>query len=97
MNLQSDAILRKLRSTAVGYQIPVGGLFRYVSAPHYLGEIVEWLGFCVASNGSLASIAFVLYTASNLIPRATTHHVWYKETFGDKYPKERRAVIPFVW
>ncbi len=31
-----------------------------------------------------------------MLPRAYNGHKWYKETFGDSYPKERKAVIPFV-
>jgi len=80
-----------------GYQIPHGGFFEYVSAPHYFGEIVEWLGFAVMNQCSLASVAFVTFTAANLIPRGVAHHAWYRRTFADDYPKYRRAVIPFVW
>ena len=60
------------------------------------GEMLEWLGFAVASQFSLPSVAFVVYTASNLIPRAVAHHQWYLRKFDD-YPKERKwAVVPFV-
>lgn len=31
-----------------------------------------------------------------MLPRAYRGHQWYNLRFGDKYPKERRAVIPFV-
>lgn len=31
-----------------------------------------------------------------MLPRAYNGHKWYKKTFGDSYPKERKAVIPFV-
>jgi 3-oxo-5-alpha-steroid 4-dehydrogenase 1 len=78
------------------YAIPHGAFFEYVSTPHYFGEIVEWTGFCIASNYSLASVAFVVYTAANLIPRGVAHHAWYQATF-DNYPSNRKAVIPFLW
>ena len=46
INIQSDTILQSLRSgDDTGYKIPRAGLFRYVSCPHYLGEILEWCGF----------------------------------------------------
>jgi 3-oxo-5-alpha-steroid 4-dehydrogenase 1 len=98
--IQSDAILRKLRqSTRPGqHGIPYGGLFHYVSNPHYAGELLEWGGFCLASRGSLPSVAFVVYTAANLIPRAVTHHQWYRRRFPNQYPPlHRKAIIPFVW
>ena len=31
-----------------------------------------------------------------MLPRAYNGHKWYKKTFGDSYPKDRKAVIPFV-
>ncbi|KAL1760322.1 3-oxo-5-alpha-steroid 4-dehydrogenase-domain-containing protein [Schizophyllum commune] len=31
-----------------------------------------------------------------MLPRAIRGHNWYHENFGDSYPKERKAVIPFV-
>jgi len=97
INLYSDAKLRHLRSLSVNRrQIPTGALFEYVSSPHYFGEIVEWTGFCVASNFSLATVAFAVYTAANLIPRGVAHHKWYHENFPNVYPANRRAVIPFL-
>ena len=78
------------------YYIPFSPLFTYISCPNHAGEILEWFGFSIASNFSLPTIAFFIYSSSNLIPRAFAHHEWYKNKFDD-YPKERRwAVIPFV-
>ena len=74
--------------------MPRGGLFRYVSCPNYLGEILEWLGWAVAT-WSLAGLAFAVFTLSNLGPRAFSHHRWYQERFPD-YPPERRALLPFL-
>ena len=65
------------------YSIPHGGLFEYVSSPHYLGEIIEWTGFCIASGGTWASLSFVVWTAANLVPRAIASHSWYKHTFSN--------------
>jgi 3-oxo-5-alpha-steroid 4-dehydrogenase 1 len=97
INCHSDAILRKLRRASSKYQLPKGGLFEYVSAPHYFGEILEWFGFAVACNFSTPSCAFLVFTACNLIPRAIAHHAWYQTVFADSYPAKRKAVIPFIW
>ncbi|WP_223690194.1 DUF1295 domain-containing protein [Leifsonia poae] len=95
LNLASDRILRRLRGAgSTGYQIPHGGGFRYVSSPNYLGEIVEWAGWAIAT-WSPAGLAFALYTTANLAPRAMANHRWYRETFDD-YPVSRKALIPFV-
>lgn len=94
-NHQSDAILMSLRKPGEsGYKIPRGGLFRFVSSPNYLSEIVEWTGWAIAT-WSLAGLGFAVYTAANLVPRALTTHRWYKERFPD-YPSSRRAILPFV-
>lgn len=95
INFVADEQLLKLRR-AGGYRygIPNGLLYRYISCPNYFGEIIEWLGFALAT-GSPAAYAFVLWTCANLIPRALSHHQWYKKQFLD-YPEERKAVIPFI-
>ena len=95
INLHSDNILLALRkTTSNGYSIPQGGLFRYVSCPNFLGEILEWTGFAIMT-WSPAALAFALWTVVNLVPRALDHHKWYQARFGN-YPAERKALIPFV-
>src|SRR5262252_7380235 len=50
LNVHSDQVLRSLRAPGeTGYRIPFGGGFTWVSAPNYLGEIVEWIGFALAA------------------------------------------------
>jgi len=91
----ADAVLRRLRGPGeTGYRIPRGGLYELVSAPNYLGEIVEWLGWALAT-WSFAGLSFALFTIANLLPRALSHHAWYRRTFAD-YPRKRRAIIPLI-
>lgn len=95
INIKSDDILFSLRDDgSTGYKIPRGGLFEKVSSPNYLGEIIEWIGFAIAT-WSLAGFTFAIWTFCNLAPRAFAHHRWYKEEFSD-YPEDRKALIPFV-
>lgn len=95
INRQSDAILRNLRRPGeTGYKIPTGGLYGLVSCPNYLGEVLIWTGWAIAT-WSLAGLSFAVFTAANLVPRALSNHRWYRETFED-YPRERKAVVPFV-
>jgi 3-oxo-5-alpha-steroid 4-dehydrogenase 1 len=96
INWHSDTLLINLRKPGeTGYKIPQGGLFKYVSCPNLFGETLEWAGFAVLT-WSLPGLAFFVWTFANLIPRAISHHNWYKEKFED-YPKERKAVLPFIW
>jgi 3-oxo-5-alpha-steroid 4-dehydrogenase 1 len=95
-NIDADRRLFALRRPGEsGYRIPRGGLYELVSSPNDLGEILEWAGWAMAS-WSTAGLAFLVYTIANLAPRARAHHAWYRRTFPD-YPKERRALVPFVW
>lgn len=95
VNLGSDRRLRRLRGPGeTGYRIPRGGAFRWVSSPNYLGEMVEWFGWALAT-WSLAGLAFALYTTANLAPRALDNHRWYRQRFPD-YPPERRALLPHL-
>ncbi|MBN9293643.1 MAG: DUF1295 domain-containing protein [Flavobacteriia bacterium] len=96
INWHSDTLLIHLRKPGeTGYKIPKGGLFNYVSCPNLFGETIEWAGFAILT-WSLPGFAFFIWTFANLIPRAISHHKWYKEKFPD-YPKERKAVFPFLW
>ncbi|MCG8592005.1 MAG: DUF1295 domain-containing protein [Proteobacteria bacterium] len=93
VNQHSDAVLRALRRPGeTGYKIPKRGLFRFVSSANYFGELVEWTGWAIAT-WSGAGLAFAVFTAANLVPRALDHHRWYREQFPD-YPPERRAILP---
>ena len=95
LNRSADRTLRGLRRPGEsGYRIPHGGAYRLVSSPNYLGEIIEWTGWALAT-WSLAGLAFALYTIANLAPRAWANHRWYQEQFAD-YPSQRRALIPYV-
>ena len=96
INQQSDHILFHLRKPGeTGYKIPRGGLYRFVTSPNYLGEILEWCGFALCT-WSPAGAAFAIWTLANLVPRARTHHRWYRDKFAD-YPPERRAIIPLLY
>ncbi len=94
INQWADNRLIQLRKESDGYSIPIGGLYRWVSCPNYLGEIIEWVGFAIVAV-SWPAASFAIWTAANLIPRALNHHDWYHTKF-ETYPKERKAVIPYL-
>jgi len=96
INTWADARLASLRKPGEsGYVVPHGGLYDRIASPNYFGEIVEWVGWAVLT-WSLAGAAFAFYTFANLAPRAVSHLRWYRETFPN-YPRDRKAVIPYVW
>lgn len=95
VNVHSDNLLLNLRKPGeTCYKVPSGFLFKYISCPNLFGEMLEWLGYAILV-GQLPAFAFALWTVVNLLPRALDHHRWYHQKFPD-YPKERKAVWPFV-
>ncbi|XP_016808419.1 3-oxo-5-alpha-steroid 4-dehydrogenase 1 isoform X3 [Gorilla gorilla gorilla] len=96
INIHSDHILRNLRKPGdTGYKIPRGGLFEYVTAANYFGEIMEWCGYALAS-WSVQGAAFAFFTFCFLSGRAKEHHEWYLRKF-EEYPKFRKIIIPFLF
>ena len=95
INKHADHILINLRKPGeTGYKIPTGGMYRFITAPNYFGEILQWGGWALAC-WNLGALGFFAWTVANLAPRAFANHKWYKEKFDD-YPPERKALIPFV-
>lgn len=96
INWRADNILIHLRKPEeTDYKIPNGWLFKYISCPNLLGELIEWAGFAILC-WNMPAVAFFIWSAANLIPRAMAHHKWYQNKFTD-YPKERKAVIPQIF
>ena len=96
INLWADNTLLALRrGSDSGYHIPHGGLFEWVSCPNFLGEIIQWAGFAVLC-WNLPALAFAVWTASNLVPRARAPHIWYVQQFAH-YPAQRRVLVPKLW
>ena len=95
INRDADNTLSQLRSSNFGYKIPNGGLYRWISCPNYFGEIIQWIGWAIAT-WSLPGLSFALWTIVNLTPRARAHHTWYQKHFPD-YPPARKALLPGTW
>ncbi len=95
IHVQSDRELRRMKKVSHnGYGIPQRFLHTYVASPNYFGEILQWWGWALLT-WSIAGVAFALFTMANLVPRAFANLTWYRNTFSD-YPKNRKAIIPFI-
>ncbi|CAA9989587.1 polyprenol reductase, putative [Plasmodium knowlesi strain H] len=83
---------RKLDSP---YKVPHGGLFYFVSCPHYFAEILIYLSFLLLNWNfiSLLSFTFVFLV---LIKNGLQTHKWYLRTAREAYPKQRRAIFPYI-
>lgn len=73
------------------YMLPTGGLFEYVTMPHYFFELIAWYGLAVTVwrlNAFLVAADMTSYLAGRSV--ATTR--WYKEKFGPLWPTKRHLV-----
>jgi 3-oxo-5-alpha-steroid 4-dehydrogenase 1 len=96
INRWADHALRRERTrTGLRYCRMDSGLFRYVCCPNYLGEMLIWTGWAMAT-WSLSGLSFAVWTAANLLPRARAHRAWCVKHL-DGYPAERRAALPGIW
>ncbi|ESN99098.1 hypothetical protein HELRODRAFT_66723, partial [Helobdella robusta] len=81
----------------LNHHVPKGWMFKHVSCPHYLCEIFIYCSFClVDSFGSEILNYIFLFVIVNQIVAAHMNHTWYKKTFK-YYPKDRKAIIPFIF
>ncbi|XP_050365324.1 uncharacterized protein LOC126783834 [Argentina anserina] len=77
------------------YKIPRGGLFELVICPHYLFEIIEFVGFSFISQ-TLYTFAFVVGTTFYLIGRSYATRKWYLSRFKH-FPQKVKALIPYLY
>lgn len=77
------------------YVIPRGGMFEYVTAPHYFFELIAWLGIACTTQ-QLNAFLTVGDMLSYLAGRSVATTQWYKSKFPD-YPAERKNLIPFIF
>lgn len=96
-NLYCHVILRRLRSDGSReHKIPFGFAFKFVSFPNYFFECLSWLVFAIMTD-NWSSYFFLIVGTATMMNWAKNKHKKYIKTFGDKYPKNRKAMIPFIF
>jgi len=80
----------------VKHSVPSGGLFELVSCPHYLAEVLLYTVFMLilGTSHSTGVLVWAWVTINQVIAATMSHH-WYKTHFKD-YPKERKAIFPYL-
>ncbi|KAK9465205.1 3-oxo-5-alpha-steroid 4-dehydrogenase-domain-containing protein [Lipomyces arxii] len=76
-------------------KIPFGYGFTYVSFPNYFFESLGWLAVTLFTR-SWAALLFFIVGSGTMLVWSLKKHAQYKREFGDKYPRNRKAMIPFV-
>ncbi|KAI9271779.1 3-oxo-5-alpha-steroid 4-dehydrogenase-domain-containing protein [Phascolomyces articulosus] len=93
VNFYHHRILSCLRKTSSdsGYKIPEGGLFKFTWCPHYVGEIMAFVGLAIVTQNMLA-FPFQSASALYLGLRASSTKAWYENRFPAAVL--RAALIP---
>ncbi|RVW59720.1 Steroid 5-alpha-reductase DET2 [Vitis vinifera] len=95
-NFYHHLLLSRLRrKDEKGYKIPRGGLFHLVICPHYLFEIIGFIGVSFISQTLYAS-SFTLGTTVYLIGRSYATRKWYLSKF-ENFPREVKALVPYIF
>lgn len=101
-NFYHHYLLAKLRtglneSTVSKYVAPTGGLFSYVATPHYLFELIGWLGIAIVSHHLNVYLAFASMS-SYLAGRSVAQNDFNRRNFdATDWPHQRRSLIPFLF
>jgi very-long-chain enoyl-CoA reductase len=81
INGYHHVLLANLRTRGSNeYVIPRGGLFNVIVCPHYLGELLAWLGIALVSRQVAMYIWFFGETAYLLV-RSHNTLKWYRAKF----------------
>ena len=97
LNLHHHRLLANLRKPGeTGYEMPRGGLFRWIACPHYFAEIVGWWGYALVFHHVAAPIAA---STMSLYLAGRSHNTvkWYRERMPDAVPTGWKRLIPFVY
>ncbi|KAJ6617906.1 3-oxo-5-alpha-steroid 4-dehydrogenase-domain-containing protein [Mycena sp. CBHHK59/15] len=98
-NLHTHLTVRALRPAGTttravprgyGFSAPLNLAF-----PNYFFELLAWATVWAVS-GSLAAGLFFTVSAGQMVLWARKKHAAYKREFGDKYPRNRKALFPGI-
>jgi hypothetical protein len=97
LNTYHHWLLARIRASgATTYSLPRGGLFRSVANPHYLGEILSFLGYAMMSD-LLPVWGTALVVTAYLSARANSTLQWYRRQMPLQIPPGWRRLVPFVY
>ncbi|SBT80376.1 polyprenol reductase, putative [Plasmodium malariae] len=92
--MQCDSHVRLARLRPQGgkksdilYKIPYGGLFYFISCPHYFSEILIYFSFLTLNLNFMSSLNFTMVFLI-LIKNGIQTHKWYLKTLPSAYPNK---------
>lgn len=97
-NLNAHFVLRNLRRPGSSERgIPCGLGFGMVTCPHYLFEIVSWVGiYLVGGMRSWSILVFIIVGSVQMALWSKKKERRYRLDFGERYKPKRFVMIPGV-
>lgn len=97
-NLNAHFVLRNLRRPGSSERgIPCGLGFGMVTCPHYLFEIISWIGiYLVDGMRSWSILAFIIVGSVQMALWSKKREKRYRVEFGGRYKPKRFVMIPGV-
>jgi hypothetical protein len=96
LNGYHHVLLRGLRKPGSSrYILPRGGLFRWIACPHYLGEILAFVGYAIM-GGLLIGWGIVAVVVVYLVARSRSTVAWYQQKLGP-LPSSWKGIVPFFF
>ena len=97
LNTYHHWLLARLRPLGVrSYVVPRHGLFGWVACPHYLGEILSFVGYAMMSN-LLPVWGNAVVVTAYLGSRANSTLIWYRREMPLRIPSHWRRLIPCAY
>ncbi|KAK7206552.1 3-oxo-5-alpha-steroid 4-dehydrogenase-domain-containing protein [Myxozyma melibiosi] len=95
-NFITHLILSSLRPKGTTQRkIPYGYGFSMVSCPNYFFESLGWLAVVFLTRNWAAAVFWTVSTVT-MFKWALKKHSKYKREFAGKYPKNRKAMFPYI-
>lgn len=85
------------KNADLNHYLPHGFLFEFVSCPHYLSELLIYLAISLTLNLYINAFILFIFVFVIHLPMALQSHDWYLRKFKETYPKNRKALIPFIF
>lgn len=97
MNFKCHMLQKKAKMESQGQYKILPGIygFQYVSCANYFWEFLSWLVFSLFTN--LPNFYIFTFCGLYVMTKwAKEKHSNFKMLFGNDYPKERKAILPFL-
>ena len=100
-NLYHHWLLKELKeeraSTGRRYVPPRGGLFHLVATPHYLFEVVSWIGVALVAQQFNAYLEIISALGYLAVRSKRTNEIYCKSFSKEEWPRFRKNMIPLIF